>query len=325
MYASKHSNYEVLSLLDEKVYGHQQAKKVLINAVNRSKIRWQQIHNLGMKPNEAVPLKNVLLLGKSGTGKSWLVENLAEICDIPFIKFDATQITPAGGKGTLNVDEIIKEIQVHCAHIAAQSMGTYSVYEVMHSMVCLIDEADKLARSYDSSGNWNKQVQSNLLQLIDGKTEITGVTFVFAGAFADTIDAEEKKDKTTGIGFGNTSKEAKEKDWDDIIVNAGLIPELVGRMGAVVKLDELTKEDYNNILDQYILPQTYKNLMYYECLDFYLEKSKREGIIKKAMDSGQGVRMLRKEVQKLVEHYEFDFELARDRLLLEYTQDIQGE
>ena len=217
MYATDHTNHEILALLDNEVYGHTRAKKVLINALNRSKIRWHQIHSFGVDPSKAIELKNVFLLGASGSGKTFLIETLTNICDVPFLKFDATQISPAGGKGNLCVDEIIKEIQVHCSHAAQQSKGLYTAAEVMNSVVVMIDEADKLARSFDSSGNWNKQVQSNLLQLIDGKTAISGVTFIFAGAFAETLQNEQKKDASAAIGFSRKKEVEKEKDWDEII------------------------------------------------------------------------------------------------------------
>lgn len=325
MYGSIYSNHELLAELDKRVYGHTEAKRVLINAINRGKIRWHQEFSLGLKEEDLVGNKNVLLIGQSGNGKTFLIENICELCDVPFIRFDATQIKPSGSGDGLTIKQIIKEIQQHSAWLANLSHGQFTATEIMKQTVVFIDEICKLALSSDSSGNWNKNVQANLLQLIDGKTEIQGVTFLFAGAFADMLK-QHKFVESKHIGFSKKPEEEKiETQWDDEIVKAGIIPELAGRIHSVVKFDTLSKDDYLNLLDDYVLPKIYKQLQYYDCYEFFLTKDEKDSIISKALKSDQGVRMLTKEAQKIAEQYEFDFEIRRESLLLEYTKEITGE
>lgn len=324
MYGTSYSNPELLEMLNKRVYGHTEAKRVLINAINRGKIRWHQEFSLGLPREELIDNKNVMLIAQSGNGKTFLIENICELCDVPFLRFDATQIKPSGASG-LTVKKIIKQIQQHCAWLSQLSGGHYTAIEVMKQTVVFIDEICKLALSADSSGNWNKNVQANLLQLIDGKTEIQGVTWLFAGAFADMLK-EHKAVDDKYMGFGKKQEQEKQDvHWDDEIVKAGIIPELAGRVHSVVKLDTLSEIDYTNILNNFVLPKMYKQLEYYDCYDFFLSAPEKQRIVRKAMKSEQGVRMLTKEVQKIAEDYEFDFEQRRENLLLEYTKQITGE
>lgn len=326
MYGSTYSNAELLSMMDERVYGHTSAKKVLINAINRSKIRWHQEFSLGMNENELLDNKNVLLIGASGNGKTLLVETVCDLCDVPFMRFDSTQIKPAGSGEGLTIKKMISDIQQHCAWVAHLSNGQYTASEIMKQTIVFIDEVDKLCISYESSGNWNKMVQANLLQLVDGKTDIQGVTFIFAGAFAEMLARDiSPKNKSIGFHKQDNPTEEQEKDWDEAIVKEGVVPELAGRIHSVVKLDSLDESDYNNILDKHIIPKFIRQLEYYDCFDFSLSDDVRNTLITKAIKSQQGVRMLTKEVQKLAEEYEFAFEERRELLLLDFTREITGE
>src|SRR5260221_543501 len=91
MFTTGITNQELLEKFDKLVYGHTTAKKALINAVNRSRLRWHQEFNLGMQEDELVTPKNVLLIGESGSGKTFLIECLQKLCEFPIVRFDATQ------------------------------------------------------------------------------------------------------------------------------------------------------------------------------------------------------------------------------------------
>lgn len=312
MFSHPMTNKEALAEMDKLVYGHTRAKKILINAINRSRIRWHQEFNLGMDFG-LISNKNVLLMGASGTGKTFLIESLQKVCDFPLLTYNCTELVPPSHKG-VNIQKIINDVKTSCSDWATKSGGRFNSSEVMRQQVVFLDEVDKLAMVTDSTGNWNKSLQSALLQLLENKTELQGVTFVLAGAFT-SISRETVQSKQ--LGFVSVKHAITEKDYDKEIIKAGLIPELVGRIGAVVHLDILKKADYISLLDNYVLPRVYDELNSMGIYNFFLEAEERDSLIVLAMKSEQGVRFLYKEVQKLVESYEFDFEDYSERFFSE--------
>jgi ATP-dependent Clp protease ATP-binding subunit ClpX len=299
-------NSELLEIVNQKVYGHLEAKKALINAFNRALIRQHQEFNL-RHTQDLLPLRNTLLIGDSGTGKTFLVETLAKICDFHLIVVDATQIVPSGGSGKINVEGIVKKITDTAKHESELLNNLYCPEECMRRIVVFIDEIDKLGYSFEGSGNWNKHVQSNLLQLVEEKAGVKGVTFVFAGAFDGML--KEKTEKKH-LGFTHNHKEEKneEVDWATQVINAGLIPELVGRISSIVKLDDLSPRDYFKIAKSYIIPLHNETLRFYSYYDFKINKKKLDEIIAKTIKSRQGVRYLKREIEKISSDIEFNFE-----------------
>lgn len=309
MHTHRYTNKQVKDALDCKVYGHDRAKKALITAINRPRVRWQQ-HLQQIPVSEHVGLKNVLLIGGSGTGKTYLVECLQTLCDFPLIRFDATQLSPSGASGQ-KLENLVKEIQENCAYWAKNTGNIYSADEVMRNCVVFIDEIDKLALAFDSSGKWNKQVQANLLLLLENKVPgIEGVTFVLAGAFTGMFDKSTKH----GIGFNAKDQETVVHDYDEEVVKAGLITELVGRVHCIVALDELTRSDYYNILVKHIVPKAKKLLSHFGITQHEFSEYELNCIVDKAVKSGQGVRVLNREIESLIEDIEFNYE--ENQLLL---------
>jgi ATP-dependent protease Clp ATPase subunit len=321
------SNKELLKALDTYVTGHTTAKKALINLLNRSKIRHYQKW-LAMESKEAlIPPGKCLLIGASGTGKTFLVESLQKIIDFPLIRIDATRLTLTSAGDGIKSSHIYDMIYQNALHLSSLKNGYWhSVEGVIDQTVLFIDEIDKLA--WGAAGEkdaWNKRVQSNFLQIFENKEELAGVSFIFAGAFSGMT----RESTTSGsIGFHSKQNKVKTEDMlDELVVKYGLIPELVGRISSIVELDKFTRDDFRNILLNTLIPKKIEELIYFNCADFELSGEQIETILDKAEASGQGVRFLKRELDKLLVDVEFNYEEGQDgpRLLLGNLIDHYGD
>lgn len=273
-----------MKTIDDLVYGHARAKKVLQVLINRSKERH---YKKCVKGEEVYPDRlNCLLIGQSGTGKTHLIKSMSKIHDFPLLCIDATELMPTGNDSGLNRNQLRKLI-MDTAKEYTNKPQYHSVEGVLNQMVIFVDEFDKLGRSYDSSGNWNKQVQSSFLTMIEDTEELAGISWIFAGAFSGIYETRSEK-KRHGIGFfehheeSKPSQEIKEQD----ILKAGIIPEMLGRIPLIVQLDDFVLEDYINIVKQ--LLETKYNV---------LKSVNVEQIAEQAMSSGQGIRSITRQLE----------------------------
>lgn len=302
------NNTDLLEEYDRRVFGHAHAKKVLISLVNRSKMRHKQKYEDCLPSQDLLKPMKCLLLGESGTGKSYLVQQLKEIADFPLLAVDATQLNPTGASGGITkkgLEKIIRE-NAEDVVIARNKKGyTNSVEGIIDQTIVFVDEIDKLANSFESSGNWNRHVQSNFLTLFDNYGEFSGVSFIFAGAFADMKIAGKK---SNSIGFNIPIMAETDDIIDDALVKYGLIPELVGRFSHIVRLDKFSEEDYLRILAEDIIPNKVFELMCFNNSYISFNQQELQNIVSKAMKSGQGVRFLKRELDKLCLEVEFNYE-----------------
>ncbi len=297
-------NKTLLSELDSYVVGHLEAKRALITLITRSRLRHFQKYMKGMDEGFLLSPMKILLLGASGLGKTHLVESLQRITHFPLIRVDATQMNPAGSSGGIKPDNLKKMIkdqaQLSCDLFP---MRYFSVEGAIDRTVVFVDEIDKLGMSFDSTGNWNKHVQSNFLTMFDNKTEFSGVSFVFAGAFTEITKTRDTKHS---IGFQTGKLIVDEALLDDQIVRGGLIPELVGRMTHIVELDKFDKDMYMHILTERLLPKKRIDMAAYGIFDLDLTDAQVEEIVEKAVKSNQGVRFLQRSLDKLFLALEFE-------------------
>lgn len=303
------SNKELLIEFNKRVKGHEQAKKALINLVNRSKLRhYQKWIALEPKENLIEPMK-CLLMGASGTGKTFLVDTLQSLVKFPLIKLDATRLTLTSAGDGIKANEVMKMIRDKAQVLALDGKGYYhSIDGVIDQMVVFVDEIDKLAwGSHKESDAWNKRVQSNYLQIFDNKDEFAGVSFIFAGAFTELDKVKEIK--SNGIGFSQQEKdETTDEVLEDLIIKYGLIPELVGRINTIMELDKFTENDYREILVNTLIPKKIDELTYFNSEGVAVTDADIERIVKRAFNSGQGVRFLKRELDKLFMEVEFNHE-----------------
>lgn len=306
------SNKEILAELNNYVYGHDEAKKTLITLINRSKIRRFQKACEYREEDGLISPGRCLLLGESGTGKTFLIQSLAKIVEFPLLIVDATTFNPTGASGGVKADTLKKMIDARAREYRdmAQKLNlVLTIPEIVDQMVIFVDEFDKLASHYEgSTGNWNKHIQTNFLTLIENYEEFSGITWIFAGAFSG-MDSKTKF-KKTNIGFNAThgNEEVVPEITDEDVIKYGLLPELVGRLTAICSLNKLTEDDYYNILNNIVVPKKLSELIYFGILDSNLEEEFLRKIAVDACKSSQGVRYLNRAIDKFFLEAEFRYE-----------------
>lgn len=290
------TNTELLSELNRRVHGHERAKKALITLFSRARKRHYMKYIENSPEYELIEPCKLLLIGDSGTGKTFLVEQLSKITDVPLLKLDATQLSPGKSKDSNDQEAIINMFNKTITDwlMKRKKDGYTDSYEgAKDLLVVYIDEFDKLALSFESTGNWNKQIQNSLLTLIDNHDEWAGVSFIFSGAFSDMKRPETKN----GIGFFS-QREQTEYILDDAIIKHGLVPELVGRLTAIVELDKFDEADYRRIVYERLKPNSrFSNS---------ISDTDVSEMVKKAMSSRQGVRYLKRQLDAITLEIEFN-------------------
>lgn len=297
------TNKEIYNRLSQRVYGHDRAKRILITAFNRLRA-YHQAKEDGVQ-EDYLPVKtNLLLVGDSGTGKTYMVNQLSKIVGVPYVELDASKFTSTGSVSGKTAQEIEDSID-------RQLTGLRQLYSSKSKIgIVFIDEIDKISSYYDgsSAGKWNVGVQGDFLKLIEKISENNLV--IFSGAFDNMLNKVAKKvdTKQGSLGFvkGSSSKEEKTKDMvlQDEVNNFGFLPELLGRMGLIVGLDQLAAKDYVRLAKDQIVPQLVKTSEYLG-LNIRIPASYIKGIAERAVKSGQGVRYLKSKLSEYSLEREF--------------------
>ncbi len=304
-------NKKILEELNDLVYGHEEAKKSLITLVNRSKLRHFQKWGELLPAEQLIKPSKCLLIGGSGTGKTHLVQSLAKIANFPLLIVDASAFNPTGASGGIKPETLKRMIAVKAKEYSEIRQGTYfSIEGIMDQMVVFVDEFDKISSHYDgSSGNWNEHVQTHFLSLFENVEELSGVSWIFAGAFSG-IEKQHVKSRSIGFGAVEESKPSQEITDEDV-VKYGMIPEIVGRLTSICKLDKLTEQDFYNILVEKVIPKKLMELSYFKIEELDITDEKLRTIAKAAMSSSQGVRYLYREIEKHFLDVEFNYETPK--------------
>ena len=304
---------EIRKVLDEYVIGQEEAKKTLSVAVYN---HYKRINNEEDKQDDVeIQKSNVLLLGPTGCGKTFLAQTLARILKVPFAIADATTLTEAGYVGEDVENILLKLIQASDYDIAKAEKG-----------IVYIDEIDKISRksenpsiTRDVSG---EGVQQALLKIIEGtvasvppqggrkhphqeflQINTSNILFICGGAFEglDKIIGERTGKKE--IGFGAKIQSEKEVDKYQIyekmlpqdLLKFGLIPEFVGRLPIIATLRELDRNALIEIMTKpkNALVKQYKKLLDIDGVELTFNEDALEAIVDKAIERKTGARGLR--------------------------------
>lgn len=279
----------IVALMDKFVVGQEAAKKALaITYAN---------HLAAVKYSEdnpsAFPLarQNLVLIGPSGSGKTYLMETLARELKVDVLVVDASSYTKAGYKGN-DVSTILSQYKDMCKYNPSKG-------------IIFVDEIDKMRDDGDLELNGG-QVQRELLKVIEGldpDEKDLQPMWVFGGSFSEYLK-ERMKDfgKKGKIGFGNNIDEKKFVFDDQELIRSGFIPEFVGRVGRIIQLNPLTKEDFKAIMKstEGSLLYHYEKLGEMRGLNLKLSAKDIEKIVDDAFKDGIGARALKKHAEELL-------------------------
>ena len=299
--------------LDEYVIGQDSAKKALSVAVYN---HYKRILSRESDSEVEIQKSNVLLLGPTGVGKTYLAQNLARALQVPFAIADATTLTEAGYVGEDVENILLKLIQAADFDIARAEKG-----------IIYIDEIDKISRrsenrsiTRDVSG---EGVQQALLKILEGtvanvppqggrkhpgqdfiQINTKDILFICGGAFDGINAIVEKRRGGRAIGYGSKLVSKKDIEKNNLlakdinphdIVKYGLIPELVGRLPVIVSLESLTVDMLKEILQKpkNALIKQYQALLGMDGVELNFEDGAIEAIAHLAIERKTGARGLR--------------------------------